>query len=414
MLEHAIWWQVYPLGALGAPIREDWSDTGEEHRLRKLGPWLDYIAELGCNGILFGPLFESTTHGYDTTNHLRIDPRLGTNEDFDRLVAECRSRGLHIILDGVFNHVGVRHPLTLAALDGQPSPVMIAADGYPQHWEGNLDLAELDHTDPATEDLVVEAMEFWLERGIAGWRLDVAYSVPTDFWARVTDRVRERFPHAVFVGEIIHGDYLHLIDAGHLDSATQYELWKGIWSSIKDRNLWELAHALERHNEFSASHRLQIFVGNHDVDRIASTLGDDGAAIAAAILFSLPGIPSIYQGDEQAFRGVKGEGASSDDQIRPPLPPAPDALGEFGWWMYHHYQTLVAVRRRHPWLVDGRIEILDKANEHLTYRVTSRPSGQPGDPNLGEGALTVTIDLTAPSIRLAFDDGETASYPPAG
>ncbi|WP_371440123.1 hypothetical protein [Trueperella sp. HMSC08B05] len=143
---------------------------------------------------------------------------------------------------------------------------------------------------------------------------------------------------------------------------------------------------------------------------MASTLDDDGAAIAAAILFSLPGIPSIYQGDEQAFRGMKGEGASSDDQIRPPLPASPEELSEFGWWMYRHYQELVAARRRHPWLVDARVEVLDKANERLSYRVTSRPgnAGCPG--NLGEGSLTVTIDLTAPSITLAFDDGDTVTY----
>lgn len=404
MLEHAIWWQVYPLGALGAPIRGDWQDSGEEHRLRKLGPWLDYVVDLGCNGILFGPLFESTTHGYDTTDHLTIDRRLGTNEDFDWLVAECRRRGLQIILDGVFNHVGVKHPLTLAAQRGEPSPVIMADDGYPQHWEGNLDLAELDHTNPATEDLVVEVMEFWLERGIAGWRLDVAYSVPAQFWARVTDRVRARFPHAVFLGEIIHGDYTGLIDQGHLSTVTQYELWKGIWSSLKDRNLWELAHALERHNDFSAEHLMQTFVGNHDVDRIASVVGDAGAAIAAAILFSLPGVPSIYQGDEQAFRGQKGEGVSSDDQIRAPLPASPAELTEFGWWMYRHYQALVAARRRHPWLVGARIEVGDKANERLTYRVMSRGG------ELGSGVLSVEIDLTTSSVHLVFDDGDTVSY----
>ncbi|MEW6866935.1 alpha-amylase family protein [Trueperella pyogenes] len=405
MLEHAIWWQVYPLGAFGAPIREDWLDDGVEHRLRKIEPWLDYVRDLGCNGILFGPLFESTTHGYDTTNHLCIDPRLGTNEDFDWLVAECHSRGIHIILDGVFNHVGVRHPLTEAALRGEPSPVLIAADGYPQHWEGHLDLAELDHSDQATEDLVVQAMEYWLERGIAGWRLDVAYSVPTDFWARVTDRVRARFPHAVFVGEIIHGDYLKLIDDGHLTSATQYELWKAIWSAVNDRNLWELAHALERHQAFSEQHMLQTFVGNHDVTRIASVIGDDGAAIASSILFSLPGIPSVYQGDEQAFRGEKGEGRASDDQIRAPLPASPADLGEFGWWMYRHYQRLIAARRRHPWLVDARVEVGEKANERLVYRVIAREGG-----NLGQGSLTVSIDLTVPSVCLQFDDGDTLTY----
>ncbi len=398
-LEHAIWWHLYPLGALGAPVRHDWSDDGDVARLRRLEPWLDYVVELGCNGLLFGPIFESTTHGYDTTDHFRIDSRLGSNEDFDWLVEQCNARGLDIILDGVFNHLGVQHPLATAAQAGEESPVIMADDGYPQHWEGNLDLAELDHSDPATVDLTVDVMEYWLERGIAGWRLDVAYAVPNEFWAAVTDRVRERFPDAVFLGEIIHGDYASLINNGHLDTVTQYELWKGIWSSVKDRNLWELAHALERHAEFSATARMQTFVGNHDVDRIASLVGDDGAAIAAAILFTLPGIPSVYQGDEQAFRGEKGSGVSADDAIRAPLPSSPEELTDLGRWMYEHYRALISLRRRHAWLVDGQIEVLHKENEKLHYRVAG-----------GEQSVDVVIDLSQPLVSATFSDGEEFRY----
>ncbi|MDP9806260.1 glycosidase [Trueperella bonasi] len=403
VLEHAIWWHVYPLGALGAPIRPEFPDDGETARLRRLEPWLDYAVELGCNGLLFGPLFQSTTHGYDTTDHFRIDPRLGSNEDFAWLVEQCSTRGLEIILDGVFNHVGVQHPLTRAALNGDPSPVLVADDGFPQHWEGHLDLAEFDHTNPATADLTVDVMEYWLERGIAGWRLDVAYAVPNTFWATVTNRVRERFPNAVFLGEIIHGDYTALITEGGLDTVTQYELWKGIWSSLKDRNLWELAHALERHAEFSATAPMQTFVGNHDVDRIASIVGDDGAAIAAMILFTLPGIPSVYQGDEQAFRGEKGTGVAADDPIRGPLPPSPAELAELGCWMFDHYRTLISLRRRHAWLVDGRIEIHHKENERLNYRVSSSSDVQQ--------FVEVAIDLTEPIATASFSDGEEYSFP---
>nr|WP_027004322.1 alpha-amylase family protein [Corynebacterium halotolerans] len=398
MLDHAIWWHVYPLGAAGAPVR-DWRDRPDAHghRLGRLTPWLDYVVELGCDGLLLGPIFDSATHGYDTLDHFRIDPRLGDDADFDRLIAEAHSRGLSVILDGVFNHLGVGHPLVERTREAGAGPVRLDGDGRPRPWEGHGDLAELDHSDPAVADLVVEVMEHWLGRGIAGWRLDVAYAVPVEFWAEVTGRVRRNFPDAVFLGEIIHGDYLALIEEGGLDTVTQYELWKAIWSSIRDVNFWELAHALQRHDEFSARALMQTFVGNHDVDRIASRVGDAGAALAATILFTLPGLPSIYSGDEQAFRGTKGQGAAADDPLRPALPDTPDQLSTVGQWMYNLHRELIGLRRRHPWLARARVEITDTSNPELTYAVT-------GDGHRLDVRLTLEPEVTA---ELRFDDGET-------
>lgn len=392
MLDQAIFWHVYPLGATGAPIR-DWAENDEGHRLPRLINWLDYLIELGCNGLLLAPIFASSTHGYDTLDYFRIDPRLGDDADFDRLIAACRKRGIQVLLDGVFNHVGTHHPMVSGG-----GPVRHGADGHPQDWEGHGDLAELDHTDPRTEELVVDVMNHWLDRGIAGWRLDVAYSVPTWFWAKVVDRVHTRHPDAVFLGEIIHGDYVGLIRDGHLDTVTQYELWKAIWSSIKDENFWELAHALKRHEEFMAAGPMQTFVGNHDVDRIASTLGDGGAALAAVLLLTLPGIPSIYYGDEQAFRGVKGTGFSADDAVRPALPESPAELSALGQKMFGLHKELIGLRRRHPWLTRGRIEVLDTENSSIHYTVT------------GEGhRLDARLTLDPAAAELTFDDGETFS-----
>ena len=96
-VRHAIWWHVYPLGFTGAhPDRGD----GADHSLRRIVGWLDHAVALGANGLLLGPVFASATHGYDTTDHLRIDPRLGSDADFDALVAEAKGRGLRILLDG--------------------------------------------------------------------------------------------------------------------------------------------------------------------------------------------------------------------------------------------------------------------------------------------------------------------------
>ena len=393
MLDHTIFWHVYPLGATGAPVR-DWTEADAGHRLPHLVGWLDHLIRLGCNGLLLAPVFASSSHGYDTLDYFRIDPRLGDEADFDLLISACRERGIEVLLDGVFNHVGAHHPMV-----GAGGPVKRDADGHPVGWEGHDDLVELDHSDPRTADLVVAVMEHWLERGIAGWRLDVAYAVPARFWSEVTGRVRRRFPDAVFLGEVIHGDYAGIAGEGELDMVTQYELWKGIWSSIRDANFWELAHALERHDGFSERALMQTFVGNHDVDRIAETLGVDGAALAAVILFSLPGVPSVYYGDELALRGQKGSGYGADDPLRPALGEGPGELTGQARRMAALYRELIGLRRRHPWLSRGRVEVLERANTALSYVVSG--AGHRLDVRLG-----LEPELSA---ELLFDDGECFS-----
>lgn len=376
-----IWWHVYPLGATGAPVQERHEgDSGP--RLLRLLPWLDHVVELGCDGLLLGPVFTSATHGYDTLDHLSLDPRLGDAEDWDRFVAEARGRGLRIMLDGVFNHVSTAHPLV--------------QDGPTRPWEGHGDLAELDHDDPAVADLVTDVMLHWLRRGADGWRLDVAYAVPPRFWAEVLGRVRHEFPDALFLGEVIHGDYPSMARAGTLDTVTQYELWKAVWSSLVDRNLWELAWALERHDELSSDLVLQTFVGNHDVTRIASRVGDEGAALAAVLLLTLPGMPSIYYGDELGFRGEKGSSWGADGPLRPMLPDHPSDIG-LGWDMFRHHQELVALRRANPWLTRGRVAVVDKANEQLAYEVVG--AGEDGTPH----RLRVRLDLTDASVLVERD-----------
>lgn len=388
LVDHAIWWQVYPLGALGAPVRDRVGDDSG-HRLGRLHAWLDYVVELGCSGLLLGPIFESVSHGYDTLDHHRIDRRLGDDADFDALIAACRERGLAVMLDGVFNHVAAGHGAVREGLAG------------PDCWEGHESLLALHHHDPRVADFVVEVMLHWLRRGIAGWRLDVAYAVPAAFWAAVLPRVRAEFPDAVFLGEVIHGDYATIAQAGTLDSVTQYELWKGIWSSVKDRNLWELAHALDRHDAFSRALVTNTFVGNHDVDRIASVVGEAGAVLALAVIMTVPGMPSIYYGDEQGFTGVRAEGFAADDAVRPPLPDSPDRLADQGWWLYRVHQDLIGLRRRHPWLTRGPVEVVAKENTRLTYRTT------------GDGHV-LQVDLTLdpePAVTIHADGSPLYAWP---
>lgn len=397
LTDQAIWWHVYPLGACGAPIHPASSDPeqAELHRLRRLEPWLDHAVGLGCSGLLLGPVFTATSHGYDTLDHYHLDPRLGVDEDLDDLIAAARRRGLSIMLDGVFNHVGIDHPLVV-----DESPAIQREQGHIRCWEGHGGLALLDHSRPEVADLVTAVMLHWLRRGIAGWRLDVAYAVPAPFWQEVIGRVRTEFPDAVFLGEVIHGDYADLLDRSGMDSITQYELWKAIWSSLKDRNLWELAWALDRHDTLSRGHILQTFVGNHDVDRIADTVGDDGAALAAALLMTLPGMPSVYYGDEHAFRGSKGTGLYADDPLRPPLPDGPHLLVTHGQWMHDHYRDLIGFRRRHQWLSRARVEVVGKDNTWISYVCT------------GEGhRVQVDLRLTPTAwVQASADDGESFTW----
>lgn len=376
---------MYPLGFTGAERAALPSSEPAVHRLRQLTGWLDYVVELGCSGLLLGPVFASETHGYDTVDHFRIDSRLGDDEDFDALAAAASERGLRLILDGVFNHVGRGFPAFQAALHGGPG--IPAARWFKRPgsdfavFEGHSHLVELDHDEPAVLGYVTEVMRHWLSRGAGGWRLDAAYAVPPAFWAKALPAVRSDYPDAWFLGEVIHGDYAAYAAESGLDAVTQYELWKAIWSSLNDRNFFELDHALGRHNTFlDDGAGLQTFVGNHDVSRLASVLPDIRyLGHALAVLFCVGGVPSVYYGDEQAFRGVKEYREGGDDEIRPAFPASPADLLPDGWPVYRLHQRLIGFRRRHPWLVRARTaaEILESSA--MALRVTG-----PGD---GERAL---------------------------
>jgi glycosidase len=407
--EHAIWWQLHPISFTGA---EPAATAATEHRLTRIEAWLDYLVDLGCNGLALGPVFASETHGYDTVDHFRIDPRLGTDEEFGHLAEQCRARGVHLLLDGVFNHVGRGFGAFQDVLaHGRSSRyaswfrVDFDADGPDgfgyADFEGHRNLVALNHAEPAVQDYVARVMAHWLDRGASGWRLDAAYAVPLPFWHAVTDRVRAAHPDPWLVGEMIHGDYVAAVRDGGLDSVTQYELWKAIWSSLNDGNFFELAHALTRHNAYAAAFLPQTFAGNHDVTRLASRLTDPGfLPHALAVLFTVAGSPSVYAGDEQAFRGVKYDRAGGDDEIRPAFPPAPDELAPDGWPTYRLHQDLIGLRRRHPWLARAATEVLTLRNETLAYRAL-HPDGGPD--------LAVLLNVSADKVTFDFH-GRPARY----
>jgi cyclomaltodextrinase / maltogenic alpha-amylase / neopullulanase len=379
-VERAIWWQVYPLGFVGAE-REACACIGVARRLGHLSAWLDYVVNLGASGIMLGPIFASSTHGYDTVDHFQIDKRLGDGADFDEFIAAAHHRGLRVVLDGVFNHVGRECPIFRRAIAGGPSspeaswfrltwPADSALGKEPDYatFEGHRQLVALNHDEPAVADYVTHVMTHWLERGADGWRLDAAYAVPRRFWTHVLSAVRARYPDAYIFGEVIHGDYTGFVRETGVDAVTQYELWKAIWSALNARNFFELAWSLERHNAMLDAFVPQTFIGNHDVTRIASQLSDQRhLAHALVILMTCGGVPSIYAGDEQAFRGIKEHRAGGDDAIRPAFPATPAQLAPFGWPTYRLHQELIGLRRRYPWLHRARSRMMELHNTDLTF-----------------------------------------------
>lgn len=371
-VEHAIVWHVYPLGAVGAPIRPEVPVVDVTHRLPRLLPWLDHVVSLGASVVQLGPVFASSSHGYDTIDHLRIDPRLGDDADLDAFVAAAHERGLKVLLDGVFNHVGREHPAFRAVLErgsGAPEAALFGGDAASVGvFEGHEALVELDHGSDEVVRLVADVMAHWLDRGIDGWRLDAAYAVPPAFWARVLPRLRETHPDAFVFGEVIHGDYAGIVAESGLDSVTQYELWQAIWHGIAESNFFELTHALERHQEMLATFVPVTFLGNHDTTRIASAVGRRHLPHAVALLATLAGTPVVYAGDELGWEAVKEERLGGDDAVRPELPASPDDLGDEGADVLELHRALFGLRRRHPWLHAARTDVVDLANETLVLR----------------------------------------------
>jgi glycosidase len=260
-------------------------------------------------------------------------------------------------------------------------------------FEGHRQLVVLNHDEPAVVDYVTRVMTHWLDRGAHGWRLDAAYAVPRPFWRNVLPAVRARHPDAYIFGEVIHGDYAGFVRDTGVDAVTQYELWKAIWSALNDRNLFELAWALGRHNVMLDSFVPQTFVGNHDVTRLASQLRDERhLAHALVVLMTIGGTPSIYAGDEQAFRGIKEHRAGGDDAIRPAFPATPLELAPFGWPIHRLHQELIGLRQRHPWLHRARSRVVELSNTALTFESFH-----------GDNRVWVALNLAGASVLRAID-----------
>lgn len=328
----SVFYQIYPLGFCGAPFEND----GQlQHRILKVMDWIPHMKKLGINATYFSPVFESDTHGYNTRDYRKIDVRLGTNEDFKQVCSALHQEGIRIVLDGVFNHVGrgfepfkdvcrnreaSRYVSWFHRIDfGGNSPYN---DGlWYEGWEGNYDLVKLNLQNEEVVQYLLESIRYWVEEfEIDGLRLDVAYSLDEGFLRRLRDYTLGLKKDFFLLGEMLHGDYNRLMNDQMLHSATNYECYKGLYSSFNSMNLFEINHSLlrqfgpENWTLYKGKHLLS-FVDNHDVTRIASILQNEHhLPLIYALMFGMPGIPCIYYGSEWGTKADKREG---DPALRP-------------------------------------------------------------------------------------------------
>lgn len=326
--DEAVFYHIYPLGLTGAPVHNDYG--APQPRLRTLFPWIDHMAELGCNALYIGPLFESQSHGYDTTDYRKLDSRLGTNQDLKDFVAACHGRGIRVVLDGVFNHTGrdffAFRDIQEHREDSQYRDWYCNVDfcgdteyqdGFSyENWGGYNLLAKLNQRNPAVQEYLCDTVKFWVsEFDIDGIRLDAADVLDFDFMGvlrRTADTVKADF---WLMGEVIHGDYGRWLAPGLLHSVTNYRLHKALYSGHNDHNYFEIAHTVR---ETNLKWKLYNFVDNHDVARIASKLSAKANLLPVhVLLYTLPGIPSVYYGSEFGIEGKKERG--SDASLRPEI-----------------------------------------------------------------------------------------------
>lgn len=321
----SVFYQIYPLGFCGAPFENDGVLTP---RIRKVIDWIPHIKNLGANAIYFSPVFESDTHGYNTRDFRKIDVRLGTNEDFAYVCQALHKEGIKVVLDGVFNHVGRGFWAFQDVLEKRwDSPYKdwfhISFDGNSNYndglwyegWEGNYDLVKLNLCHPDVKQHIFDSIRSWVEEfDIDGLRLDVAYCLDENFVRELRAFCDSLKPDFFLVGEMLHGDYNRLMNDSMLHSATNYECYKGLFSSFNSMNMFEIIHSLlrqfgpENWTLYRGKHLL-CFVDNHDVSRIASNLtNEQHLPLIYALCFGMPGIPCVYYGSEWGAKANKSEG----------------------------------------------------------------------------------------------------------
>ena len=413
-----IFYQIYPIGFCGAPTANDGKTVS---RILKLKDWSSYLESLGISSILLNPIFESDNHGYDTRDYKKIDCRLGTNEDFAEVCKDLHAHNVKIVLDGVFNHVGRGF---WAFKDVQEkkwnSPYKdwfcINFDGnscyndgfWYEGWEGHFELVKLNLANSAVVDYLLECVKGWIDEfDIDGLRLDVAYCLDRNFMKRLRSFCQELKPDFALIGEVLFGDYNQIVNDEMLHSCTNYECYKGIYSSFNSMNMFEIAHSLNRQYGpdqwciYRGKH-LMSFVDNHDVTRIASILTNKNhLPLTYGLLLGMPGVPCIYYGSEWGEEGVKAP--NNDYALRPCFEePKPNELTE-------EIKKMIHVRTGSNALCHGSYRNVVLTNHQLIFErrtddermlVAINASDAPFTAHNGELGGTMTDLLTGNEIQM--------------
>ncbi len=295
--------------------------------LRGIIQHLDYLLDLGINAIYLNPIFLSpSTHRYNTSDYYQIDPKLGTMGDFRELVQSVHRNGMHLILDGVFNHVGRGFFAFVDVLENcekspykhwfhiKGFPLTAFDDDKPINYEGwwnHKSLPKLNTANKQVRKYIYDVARYWVEQGIDGWRLDVPNEIDDDaFWGDFRKVVREANREAYLVGEIWDVNPRWANDR-HFDGLTNYPvrdalvaLLQGKENAVQfDARIGTLLKTYDREN-LSA---MYIPLDSHDTERFKTMVAGNIDKLKLAFLFQMayPGAPAIYYGDEVGVEGGK-------------------------------------------------------------------------------------------------------------
>jgi cyclomaltodextrinase len=354
---------------------------------------LDYLQDLGINAIYFTPIFQSASnHRYHTHDYYQVDPLLGGNVAFDALILAAHQKNIRVVLDGVFNHASRGFFFFNDILENGTDSVWLdwfkiqkwplsAYDGAKEanylSWVGNRALPQFNHDNPQVKEYIMQVGEYWLEKGIDGWRLDVPNEVTTPgFWQEFRDRVKAINPEAYIVGEI-WSDASQWLDGTQFDGVMNYRFAEPtIAFTAGDRFIPEY---IQPHytpypplNASDYAHQIQHLIdlypweiqltqlnllNSHDTSRMLTAVGEDRASVylSTILLFTFPGAPCLFYGDEIGLPGGK------DPDCRRGFPPEADWDRD----LLNHYKQLIALRHQYPALRTGKYQVL-YAEDH-TY-----------------------------------------------
>ncbi len=382
-------YHIYSFGMCASLYHNDFC-MAHDNKLQILEGELENIKNKGFTTILFGPVCESIFHGYDTVDYFNVDRRLGNNQMMKSFCKKAHELGLKIIFDAVFNHTG---RLFFAFKDIQKNREKSKFlkwyknidflknsefnDGFDyEGWQGSKDLVKLNLTDIEVQNYLFSVIDFWIkEFDVDGLRVDAAHLMDKTFLRKIAVFSKNLKPDFWLLGEVFHGDYNQFIKKSGFDSCTDYQLYQRFFDCFNKADMRVLGNELEIQFGSKGLYKnlnLYIFADNQDVNRIASNLVNPFYLIPLyLLLFTLPGIPSIYYGSEYGLKGSRTE--TNDNNIRIPIPPFCDRFPD---WAYPEMNLNVLLdfvmflcdfRKMSKALKYGSLELIKNTKSFICY-----------------------------------------------